>query len=108
MSILVNIMSYGKDIESPLFFAQSSKIIRTKSKNLSHKKEKSHNQICSECGYKNPEVKDFRVRNWKCPQCGAEHDRDRNATINILRVGASTLRGDEVILFLYLNSINYP
>ena len=176
--------SDGKDIESPLFFAQSSKIVKTKSKNLSHKKEKSHNrkraclelaraykkisnqrkdfhfklarkiceeyavtcfedlnlkgmkrlwgrkvsdlgfysfiqilkyeagnfgtriifidryyassQICSECGYKNPEIKDLRIRNWKCPECGAEHDRDKNAAINIMRVGASTLRVDNV------------
>ena len=53
-------------------------------------------QICSECGYKNPELRDLRIRKWECPECGAKHDRDRNASINILRVGASTLRGDEV------------
>ena len=52
--------------------------------------------VCSECGYKNSEIKDLKIRTWKCPNCGVEHDRDRNAAINILRVGASTLRGDEV------------
>ena len=53
-------------------------------------------QTCSECGCKNPEIKDLRIRSWKCPKCGREHDRDINAAKNILRVGASTLRGDDV------------
>lgn len=47
-------------------------------------------QICSQCGTKNPKISgigQLGIRNWKCPNCGYVHDRDLNASINILNKG---------------------
>ena len=52
-------------------------------------------KTCSVCGAVN-EALNLRDRNWQCNDCGTVHDRDRNAAINIFRVGASTHEGEDV------------
>ena len=52
-------------------------------------------KTCSACGAIN-ETLNLRDRTWHCPSCHTELDRDRNAAINIYRVGASTLEGEVV------------
>ncbi|EEV43631.1 transposase (plasmid) [Enterococcus faecium 1,230,933] len=43
-------------------------------------------QICSECGHKDGK-KPLDIREWTCLICHAHHDRDINASINILTEG---------------------
>ena len=52
-------------------------------------------KLCSACGCV-AESLPLNIRSWRCP-CGAEHDRDTNAAINILAAGLAveTACGEE-------------
>ncbi|ALJ97745.1 transposase [Lactobacillus phage CL1] len=44
-------------------------------------------QICSSCGYDDGKHT-LDIRQWTCPNCGINHDRDINAAVNILQATA--------------------
>jgi putative transposase len=46
-------------------------------------------QTCSACGF-NGGKKDLSIRGWSCLNCGAEHDRDVNAAVNIKLAGGQS------------------
>ena len=48
-------------------------------------------QVCHICGHRYPKTKDLSVREWTCPVCGAHHDRDVNAAMNIKQQALSML-----------------
>lgn len=49
-------------------------------------------QICSACGHQDGK-KELSVREWVCTECGATHDRDVNAAININTAGLAEING---------------
>lgn len=47
-------------------------------------------RTCASCGHVNHDLT-LSDRRWTCPACGAVHDRDLNAAVNIAREGARLL-----------------
>ena len=79
---------HGKKIND-LGFSNFVKILEFKASQMGTQIVKvdryfASSQTCTNCGYKNSETKNLWLRKWTCPQCGAIHDRDNNAAINIL------------------------
>ena len=82
---------YGKKI-GDLGFAEFVNVLEYKAERAGTRLVKvdryfASSQTCSHCGHKEAGVKDLRVRQWQCKVCGAMHDRDKNAAINILNEG---------------------
>lgn len=49
-------------------------------------------QKCSHCGSVNPTPLDVNIKKWVCPSCGAFHNRDYNAAVNIRNEGLRILK----------------
>jgi len=45
-------------------------------------------KLCSGCGYQLEELP-LAVRTWLCPECGASHDRDINAAMNLRKMAVT-------------------
>ncbi|MRV70711.1 transposase [Duganella sp. FT92W] len=64
--------------------------------------ERFTTQVCSDCGAKPDSrpngIADLGIREWRCCDCGAVHDRDLNAATNILRRGRATLAAGILVL----------
>ena len=55
-------------------------------------------QICNCCGFKNTDIKDLKIRYYRCPKCHVLLDRDINAKNNLLTYGYETLKKDGFII----------
>lgn len=49
-------------------------------------------KTCSNCGWINQDL-NLSIREWTCPSCNEHHDRDLNASKNILKQGINILSG---------------
>jgi len=52
-------------------------------------------KMCSNCGWINQDLT-LNIREWTCPSCDEKHDRDFNASKNILKQGLKILSGSGI------------
>ena len=90
---------WGRKV-SDLAFSQF--VLMLEYKTNTHKIDRLYpsSKTCSNCGNKNNDInktlEGLKDRIFVCGKCGFEIDRDLNASINIHRVGASTLKLEDV------------
>ena len=85
---------WGRKIND-LAFNEFINILATKTNVVKINKFYPSSKTCSCCGYIKEDLS-LKDRIFDCPNCKAKLDRDYNASLNIYRVGASTLRGEFV------------
>lgn len=85
---------WGRKV-SDLAFSEFVNILEYKTKVTKIDRFFPSSKACSKCGHVLKEL-DLKTREWTCPSCKANHQRDINAAINIKRVGISTLSGETV------------
>lgn len=59
-------------------------------------------KTCSNCGHKEDKMP-LSIREWTCPSCDSKHDRDLNASINILKEGWRNLTSQELTSAEYVD-----
>jgi len=82
-------MMWGRKI-SDLAFSEFVNILEYKANVTKIDRFFPSSKTCSNCGTVKKEL-DLKDRTYICDTCNFETDRDLNASINIKRVGASTL-----------------
>jgi len=87
-------MMWGRKI-SDLAFSEFVSILEYKAKVIKIDRFFPSSKTCSKCGTVKKTL-DLKERVFKCNICDFEIDRDLNASINIKRVGTSTLTGEVV------------
>ena len=85
---------WGRKIHD-LAFHEFINILSTKINVVKIDKFYPSSKTCSCCGYVKKDLT-LKERIFDCPNCNTKIDRDYNASLNIFRVGASTLSGEFV------------